>query len=52
MTDTDTTTRDLSEVVAALAAADRILVASHENPDGDAIGSLSAAAQALRSAGK
>ena len=52
MTDTDTITRDLSEVVAALAAADRILVASHENPDGDAIGSMSAAAQALRGAGK
>jgi phosphoesterase RecJ-like protein len=52
MTDTETTTRDLAEVVAALAAADRILVASHENPDGDAIGSMSAAAQALRNAGK
>jgi bifunctional oligoribonuclease and PAP phosphatase NrnA len=52
MTDTETTTRDLAEVVAALAAADRILIASHENPDGDAIGSMSAAAQALRGAGK
>ncbi|MDX6522513.1 MAG: bifunctional oligoribonuclease and phosphatase NrnA, partial [Gaiellales bacterium] len=46
------TTRDLADVVAALAAADRVLIASHENPDGDAIGSMSAAAQALRGAGK
>src|SRR5437588_6856927 len=52
MTDTETTTRDLAEVVAALAAADRVLIASHENPDGDAIGSMSAAALALRSLGK
>ena len=34
---------DLESVVAALAAADRVLVATHENPDGDAIGSMSAA---------
>ena len=40
---------DLESVVAALAAADRVLVATHENPDGDAIGSMSAAAGALRS---
>jgi phosphoesterase RecJ-like protein len=51
MTDSQTT-RDLADVVAALAAADRVLIASHENPDGDAIGSMSAAAQALRGAGK
>jgi phosphoesterase RecJ-like protein len=44
--------RHLDDVVAALAAADRVLVASHENPDGDAIGSMSAAALALRGAGK
>jgi phosphoesterase RecJ-like protein len=44
--------RHLDDVVAALAAADRVLVASHENPDGDAIGSMSAAALALRDAGK
>src|ERR1041384_4174187 len=49
---TDRLNRDLAAVVAALAAADRILIASHENPDGDAIGSMSAAAQALRGAGK
>jgi phosphoesterase RecJ-like protein len=44
--------RHLDDVVAALAAADRVLVASHENPDGDAIGSMSAAALALRDVGK
>jgi phosphoesterase RecJ-like protein len=44
--------RHLDDVVAALAAADRVLVASHENPDGDAIGSMSAAALALRDLGK
>jgi len=51
MTDSDTS-RTLDDVVAALAAADRVLVASHENPDGDAIGSMSAAALALRDCGK
>ena len=45
-------TPELDAVVAALAAADRVLIASHENPDGDAIGSMSAAALALRQAGK
>ncbi len=43
---------DLASVVAALAAADRVLIATHENPDGDAIGSMAAAAGALRSLGK
>src|SRR5438552_17681374 len=51
MTDSDTS-RHLDDVVAALAAAERVIVASHENPDGDAIGSMSAAALALRGAGK
>jgi phosphoesterase RecJ-like protein len=51
MTDSPTS-RELDDVVAALAAADRVLIASHENPDGDAIGSMSAAALALRAAGK
>ena len=51
MTDS-TYAHDLDAVVAALAAADRVLVATHENPDGDAIGSMSAAATALRSLGK
>ena len=44
--------RDLESVVAALAAADRVLVTTHENPDGDAIGSLTAAAAGLRGLGK
>jgi phosphoesterase RecJ-like protein len=43
---------DLESVVAALAAADRVLIATHENPDGDAIGSMSAAAGAMRQLGK
>jgi phosphoesterase RecJ-like protein len=51
MTDS-TPSHDLDHVVAALSAADRVLVATHENPDGDAIGSMSAAAMALRSLGK
>jgi bifunctional oligoribonuclease and PAP phosphatase NrnA len=51
MTD-PTTPHDLDRVVGALRAADRVLVATHENPDGDAIGSMSAAAAALRGAGK
>ena len=50
MTDTSLQ-NDLDQVVAALAAADRVLVATHENPDGDAIGSMSAAATALRNRG-
>jgi bifunctional oligoribonuclease and PAP phosphatase NrnA len=49
---TDSLNSDLAAVVAALAAADRVLIASHENPDGDAIGSMSAAALALRGLGK
>src|SRR6478752_5236548 len=36
----------------ALERAHGVLLASHENPDGDAIGSMSAAALALRAAGK
>ena len=51
MTDADLT-RDLEDVVAAIAAADRVLVASHENPDGDAIGSMAACKGALQQLGK
>jgi bifunctional oligoribonuclease and PAP phosphatase NrnA len=47
-----TTSPDLERVAAALRGADRVLIVTHENPDGDAIGSMSAAAAALRSAGK
>jgi bifunctional oligoribonuclease and PAP phosphatase NrnA len=43
---------DLESVVAALAAADRVLISTHENPDGDAIGSMSAAAAAMQQLGK
>ncbi len=41
-----------ANAVAALRAAPRIVVATHENPDGDAIGSLVAAAAGLRQLGK
>jgi phosphoesterase RecJ-like protein len=50
MTDTDLQ-HDLDQVVAALKGADHVMVVTHENPDGDAIGSLTAAATALRSLG-
>ena len=43
---------DTAAVVAALRAHDRFLVASHENPDGDALGSLLAMNLALRQLGK
>src|SRR3954469_9138304 len=51
MTDSPTL-HELDDVVAALAAADRVLISSPQNPDGTAIGSISAAALALRAAGK
>jgi phosphoesterase RecJ-like protein len=45
-------TSDLQAVVDALRANDRFLVVSHENPDGDSLGSLLAATLALRQLGK
>src|SRR6202030_1974154 len=42
------TSSDLQAVVAALREHDRFLVVTHENPDGDALGSLLAATLALR----
>jgi phosphoesterase RecJ-like protein len=51
MTNT-TLVNDLSAVVGALRAVDRVLIASHENPDGDAIGSMVAAGHAMRQLGK
>ena len=42
----------MQAVVAAIAEHDRFLVASHENPDGDALGSLLATHLALRQLGK
>jgi bifunctional oligoribonuclease and PAP phosphatase NrnA len=46
------TTSDLLAVVDALRANDRFLVVSHENPDGDSLGSLLATTLALRRLGK
>jgi bifunctional oligoribonuclease and PAP phosphatase NrnA len=51
---TTTTSRDadLAAVVDALRSHDRFLVTTHENPDGDALGSLLATTLALRQLGK
>jgi bifunctional oligoribonuclease and PAP phosphatase NrnA len=46
------TSSDLQAVVAALREHDRFLVVTHENPDGDALGSLLATTIALRQRGK
>ena len=46
------TTTDLQAVAAALREHDRFLVVTHENPDGDALGSLLATTLALRQLGK
>jgi bifunctional oligoribonuclease and PAP phosphatase NrnA len=46
------TSSDLQAVVAALRERDRFLVVTHENPDGDALGSLLATTIALRQLGK
>ena len=47
-----TTAADLVEVVEAIRGRDSFLVTTHENPDGDALGSLLAAHLGLRSLGK
>ena len=47
-----TQTTDLNDVVEALRSHDRFLVTSHENPDGDALGSLLAMHLALVELGK
>ena len=47
-----TTQADLDAVVGALREHDRFLVTSHENPDGDALGSLLALHLALQQLGK
>jgi bifunctional oligoribonuclease and PAP phosphatase NrnA len=47
-----TTEADTKEVVAALRDNDRFLVTTHENPDGDALGSLLAMHLALQGLGK
>src|SRR5574340_1160598 len=46
------TSTDLVAVARTLREHDRFLVATHENPDGDALGSLLATALALRALGK
>src|ERR687886_2995703 len=45
-------TNDLAAVVDAMRSHDRFLVTTHENPDGDALGSLLATTLALRQLGK
>src|SRR5215470_16059545 len=45
-------TTDLQAVVEALRSHERFLVVTHENPDGDALGSLLAATLGLEAAGK
>jgi bifunctional oligoribonuclease and PAP phosphatase NrnA len=48
----ETTTQDLAAVAVALREGGRFLVTTHENPDGDALGSLLATTLALRQLGK
>ena len=52
MSSPQTTTSDLGAVAAALREHDRFLVTTHENPDGDALGSLVAATLMLEALGK
>src|ERR1051325_10351688 len=47
-----TQTTDLKAIADALRQPDRFRVVTHENPDGDALGSLLAATLALRQLGK
>jgi phosphoesterase RecJ-like protein len=49
---TETQTSDLQAVVDVLRTRDRFAVVSHENPDGDALGSLLGASLGLRELGK
>src|SRR5438105_2972003 len=52
MSSPQTTKADFSAVADAIRGHDRFLVTTHENPDGDALGSLLATTLALRSLGK
>ena len=52
MSSTNTTEADLAAVAEALRSNDRFIVTTHENPDGDALGSLLAMTFALRELGK
>jgi len=47
-----TTTNDMKAVAEAIRANDRFLITTHENPDGDALGSIQAMALALQQLGK
>ena len=47
-----TQTTDVKAIADAVRKHDRFLVVTHENPDGDALGSLLAATLALRQLGK
>ena len=49
---TETQTSDLQTVVDVLRSHERFVVVAHENPDGDALGSLLGAALGLRALGK
>src|SRR5919109_423109 len=49
---TNTTQTDLGTIAEAIMKHDRFLVTTHENPDGDALGSLLAMTLALRELGK
>jgi bifunctional oligoribonuclease and PAP phosphatase NrnA len=49
---TETQTNDLQTVVDVLRSHERFVVVAHENPDGDALGSLLGAALGLRALGK
>jgi len=51
-TQTNTSEADLAAVAKALRSNDRFIVTTHENPDGDALGSLLATTFALRELGK
>ncbi len=51
-TETTATLTDFDAVVDALRAHERFLVVTHENPDGDALGSMLGAALGLRELGK
>ena len=52
MSSPETETNDLAAVVEAVRSHDRFLVTTHENPDGDALGSLLAMKLALEQLGK
>src|SRR5215216_1729185 len=52
MNQATTTRSDLEAVADAIRANDRFVVVTHENPDGDALGSLLATTLALRALGK